>query len=86
MRGACARAMTPAMTDTVIASVVSAFYYLRIVKIMYFDEATEPLDSAVPTDLRLVIYVSTAVTLLFFLVPSPIVEAAAAAAAALMGG
>jgi len=70
----------------VIASVVSAFYYLRIVKIMYFDEAREPLDSAVPTDLRLVIYVSTAVTLLFFLVPSPVVEAAGAAAAALMGG
>ena len=70
----------------VIASVVSAFYYLRIVKIMYFDEASEPLDSAVPTDLRLVIYVSTAVTLLFFLVPSPVVEAAGAAAAALMGG
>jgi NADH-quinone oxidoreductase subunit N len=70
----------------VIASVVSAFYYLRIVKIMYFDEAIEPLDSAVPADLRLVIYVSTAVTLLFFLVPSPIVEEAGAAAAALMGG
>ena len=70
----------------VIASVVSAFYYLRIVKIMYFDEASEPLDRAVPTDLRLVIYVSTAVTLLFFLVPSPVVEAAGAAAAALMGG
>jgi NADH-quinone oxidoreductase subunit N len=70
----------------VIASVVSAFYYLRIVKIMYFDEASEPLDSAVPTDLRLVIYVSSAVTLLFFLVPSPVVEAAGAAAAALMGG
>jgi NADH-quinone oxidoreductase subunit N len=70
----------------VIASVVSAFYYLRIVKIMYFDEASEPLDSAVPTDLRLVIYVSTAVTLLFFVVPSPVVEAAGAAAAALMGG
>ncbi|MCI4661874.1 MAG: NADH-quinone oxidoreductase subunit NuoN [Neomegalonema sp.] len=27
----------------VIASVISAFYYLRIVKVMYFDEAGEPL-------------------------------------------
>ena len=70
----------------VMASVVSAFYYLRIVKIMYFDEATEPLDSVVPTDLRIVMYVATAVTLLFFLVPSPVVETADIAAAALMGG
>jgi NADH-quinone oxidoreductase subunit N len=70
----------------VMASVVSAFYYLRIVKIMYFDEATEPLDSAIPTDLRIVMYVATAVTLLFFLVPSPVVETADIAAAALMGG
>jgi NADH-quinone oxidoreductase subunit N len=70
----------------VMASVVSAFYYLRIVKIMYFDEAVEPLDSAVPGDLRVVMYVATAVTLLFFLMPSPVVEVADAAAAALMGG
>jgi NADH-quinone oxidoreductase subunit N len=70
----------------VIASVVGAFYYLRIVKIMYFDEAVEPLDSAVPGDLRIVMYVATAVTLLFFLAPSPVVEIANSAAASLMGG
>ena len=70
----------------VIASVVGAFYYLRIVKIMYFDEADEPLDQAIPIDLKFVMYVSTAVTLLFFLVPSPLVETADAAAKALIGG
>ena len=70
----------------VMASVVSAFYYLRIVKIMYFDEAVEPLDSAIPGDLRFVMYVATAVTLLFFLVPSHVVELANGAAASLMGG
>jgi NADH-quinone oxidoreductase subunit N len=69
----------------VVSSVVGAFYYIRIVKLMYFDELAEPLDSAVSLDLRLVTYVATAATLLFFLVPSPVVEAADAAAAALMG-
>src|SRR3546814_17999151 len=28
----------------VLTSVVGAFYYLRIIKIMYFDDATQPLD------------------------------------------
>ncbi|MEO0718557.1 MAG: hypothetical protein AAFZ06_06745, partial [Pseudomonadota bacterium] len=28
----------------VIASVISAYYYLRIVKLMYFDEPGEPLE------------------------------------------
>ena len=69
----------------VIASTIGAFYYLRIVKIMYFDEAQEPLDSYMASDLRLVLYASMAVTLLFFLLPNPVVEAAAAAATALIG-
>jgi NADH-quinone oxidoreductase subunit N len=32
----------------VIASVIGAFYYLRIVYIMYFGEAAEPLDGRMP--------------------------------------
>ncbi len=32
----------------VVASVISAFYYLRIVKIMYFGTETEPLDGKIP--------------------------------------
>ena len=30
----------------VLASVVASYYYLRIVKVMYFDEGTEALDPA----------------------------------------
>ncbi len=70
----------------VVASVVSAFYYLRIVKIVYFDAPEEPLDEAMARGPRLVMYAGAAVTLLFFLAPSPVVEAAGAAAASLMGG
>src|SRR3546814_12735599 len=36
----------------VLTSVVGAFYYLRIIKIMYFDDATQPLDMKVSGDLR----------------------------------
>ncbi|MEP3114987.1 NADH-quinone oxidoreductase subunit NuoN [Nisaea sp.] len=70
----------------VIASVIGAFYYLRIVKIMYFDEAEEPLDSAVPGDLKIIMTVMAAVTLLFFIVPAPLVSSAKAAASALFAG
>ncbi|WP_420565626.1 NADH-quinone oxidoreductase subunit NuoN [Thalassobaculum sp.] len=69
----------------VLASVIGAFYYLRIVKIMYFDEAQQPLDGAVAGDLRLILYGSAAVTVLFFLALSPIYDTAAAAAASLIG-
>ncbi len=33
----------------VVASVIGAFYYLRIVYLMYFGEASEPLDGRMPT-------------------------------------
>ena len=33
----------------VLASVVGAFYYIRIIKVMYFDEAEAPLDSKIST-------------------------------------
>ena len=32
----------------VVASVIGAFYYLRIVYLMYFGEASEPLDGRMP--------------------------------------
>ena len=70
----------------VLASVVGAFYYLRIIKIMYFDEADEPLDAEIGGEMRVVMLVTAAVTLLFFVLPAPIVATARAAASALMGG
>jgi NADH-quinone oxidoreductase subunit N len=66
----------------VLASVVGAFYYLRIVKIIYFDEpkgAFEPLS----VNLQGVIGVSSAFILLFWLLPAPLVAAAGFAARSL---
>ena len=65
-----------------LASVVGAYYYLRIVKVMYFDEPAEPL-AKLRTDLGAVMGVTGLFTMLFFIYPAPLVAAAAAAAKAL---
>lgn len=70
----------------VLASVVSCFYYLRIVKLMYFDEASEPLDPQIGKEMAAVLLVSAVVVLAFIVVPGPITGPATAAAAALFGG
>lgn len=63
----------------VLASVVGAYYYLRIIKIMWFDE---PAGSFVPMagSLRLVLGVSGAFVLLYVLIGGPIGTMAEAAA------
>jgi NADH-quinone oxidoreductase subunit N len=63
----------------VLASVVGAFYYLRIVKIIYFDEPTATFEK-LPVELKAVIAVSGAFVLFYFLFPAPMVAAASAAA------
>jgi NADH-quinone oxidoreductase subunit N len=64
----------------VVASVVSAFYYLRIIKLMYFDEPAAALDRSSSPALDTVLTVSAGFTVLFWFFPAPIVSAAAAAA------
>jgi NADH-quinone oxidoreductase subunit N len=66
----------------VLASVVGAFYYLMIVKTMYFDEPKgnfEPMAQ----ELRWVLGVTGLFNLLFFAYPAPFIEAAGAAAKSL---
>jgi NADH-quinone oxidoreductase subunit N len=67
----------------VVTSVVSAFYYLRVVKVMYFDEPVGSFDRPITAELKGVLFVTAVVTLFFFLLPGPIVGGAEAAAAAL---
>jgi len=66
----------------VLTSVVGAYYYLMIVKAMYFDEPVQSFDS-MPGLLRLVLGVSGVINLLFFAWPAPLLTAAAAAAKSL---
>lgn len=70
----------------VLTSVVAAFYYLRIVKVMYFDDVTDALDKPVRREIGLVLLGTSAVILLFFLLPGPLLDGAGAAAAALFAG
>lgn len=67
----------------VLSSVVGAYYYLRIVKIMYFDEASEPLAKPVRGELGAVMTVTGLFTILFFLWPAPLLNMASTAARAL---
>ncbi|MDF1720929.1 MAG: NADH-quinone oxidoreductase subunit NuoN [Minwuia sp.] len=64
----------------VLASVVGAFYYLRIIKIMYFDEPTEPLSRPIGKELGVLMAVSALLVVAFFIVPGVLVDGAAVAA------
>ena len=68
----------------VLASVVGAYYYLRIVKIMYLDAPAEEHIEPMPRELSLLTGVMAAFTLLFFIYPAPLVELADTAGAVLM--
>ena len=39
----------------VVISVIGAFYYLRVIKVMYFDEAEEAYEIDAPTDMRMMV-------------------------------
>ncbi len=66
----------------VLASVVGAYYYLMIVKIMYFDEPVQAFQP-MPVELKAVLGVAGLFNLLFFIYPAPLLEAASAAAKSL---
>ncbi|HEX9702666.1 MAG TPA: NADH-quinone oxidoreductase subunit NuoN, partial [Rhodospirillales bacterium] len=70
----------------VLSSVIAAFYYLRIVQLVYFSDPEEVLDRPVSRDLGLVIAGTALVIVLFFAYPTPILTGAAAAAASLFAG
>ena len=66
----------------VIASVIGAYYYLLIVKTMYFDEPVEGFVP-MPGELKAVLGITGLFTLLFFVYPAPLLNAAIVAAKSL---
>jgi NADH-quinone oxidoreductase subunit N len=66
----------------VLTSVIGAYYYLSIVKVMYFDEPLTPLDP-VRVELRAVLAVAGLFNIFFFVYPGPLVSMASAAAKSL---
>jgi NADH-quinone oxidoreductase subunit N len=66
----------------VVISVVGAYYYLRLVKIMYFDEPKPAFEKA-DMPLRAVMLISTLFVFFLSLLPAPLFNAAGAAAKSL---
>lgn len=67
----------------VLSSVVAAYYYIKVVKIMYFDDEQEPFDCQVALSTRAVLLVCGVVTAAFFIYPSAVLDVALQAALAL---
>jgi len=70
----------------VLTSVVGAFYYIRIIKLMYFDKPHEPIDRKVGRDNAIILTATALFILLFFIYPRPIISAATVASTSLFGG
>ena len=66
----------------VLLSVVGAYYYLRIIKIMYFDAPAEGFEP-MPAALAAVLGVSGVFVLVYSVYPAPLVDAAGVAAKSL---
>ncbi len=58
----------------VVVSLVGAFYYLRVVKVMFFDAPTDTAPLAAPGDVRLVMSLNGAAVLVFGLLPGGLLE------------
>ena len=67
----------------VLASVVAAFYYLRIVKVMYFDTPAEPFQRPIGGEMAAILTVTAVVTLFFVVFAGPLVSISHVAAQAL---
>src|ERR1700716_860054 len=74
-----ARLYVPAVLG-VLASVVASYYYLRIVKVMYFDDPAEALDQPAFGVNRVVAFAAAILVAVFSLAPQPLSLVAAAAA------
>ncbi len=58
----------------VLTSVVAAYYYIRIIKVMFFDEPVAAFDKNVPAARTAIVGVCVAIVTLFILNPSPLVS------------
>ena len=57
-----------------LSTVIAAFYYLKIIKVIYFDEEREKYDTDHSVWLKISLTLSTLLILLYFIFPSKLVE------------
>lgn len=67
----------------VLTSVVAAYYYLRVIKVMFFQESHIPFDPEIAFPRRAVICISVLFALAFILAPDSLLVAAQSASSAL---
>lgn len=70
----------------VLTSVVAAYYYIKIIKVMFFDEPADTFDDDVGFARRTVIFISLFFTVMFIISPSSLIEISMRAAASLFPG
>jgi len=76
--------MVPLAVIGLLASVVGAFYYIRVVKVMYFDDPNEAFDQPMGREISIIVAATAVFNVVFCLLPSPLLNQAKAAAAALL--
>ena len=57
-----------------LASVVAAFYYLRIIKVIYFDNEVEKYDTNHSVGLKLSLILTTVLILIYFIYPNSLID------------
>ena len=70
----------------VLSSVIGAFYYLRIVKLMYFDDPIEAFDRPIGREMAVILTGASLVILLLTVGLSPLLDGTGMAAASLFPG
>jgi NADH-quinone oxidoreductase subunit N len=64
---------------SVLLSVIGAFYYLRVVKVMYFDEPVDKTAITPSADMRIALSINGVAVLALGLLPGPLMAACATA-------
>ncbi len=57
-----------------LSTVIAAFYYLRIIKVIYFDKEKDKYDKNHNIGLKISLAISTIFILFYFIYPSPLIE------------
>lgn len=68
----------------ILTSVISAYYYLRLIKLMYFDEPVKEIDMPVQKELKWVLYLSALIVSVMIAVPSFFMDVASFASEAFL--
>jgi NADH-quinone oxidoreductase subunit N len=70
---------------SVLMSLVGAFYYLRVVKVMYFDEPITASDVVASADVRVVLAINGALVLLIGIFPAGLMAISAQSILQMLG-